>query len=126
MANINRYQKEILLQLEDKRHWTADALYGVLRKTYFLLWRGTVYRNLDEMHKEWLIDKQYGLGDKVLREIKKPPHCHIYCEESNSVMDVPPISVDDHSVQLPSWFAIRTIQIVVEWEFWDESCKIKV
>jgi Fe2+ or Zn2+ uptake regulation protein len=50
MANMNRYERELFLQLQDGKHWTAEDLYKILKKTYFLIGRGTVYRNLESLY----------------------------------------------------------------------------
>lgn len=121
---MNRYEKEILLHLQDGNHRIADDLYKLLKKDYLLLSRGTIYRNLESLYKKWLIEKHYWLGDAIIREIKKEPHCHIYCDQANKVLDIQPIDVDIKNIVLPKWFSINSVSVVIHGTFGDQVCSV--
>lgn len=122
---MNRYEKEIFLHLKDGKHRTAEDIYKALKKTYPTLWRGTVYRNLDSLYEHGAIEKRYGLWDTILREIRKDPHCHIFCDDSNTVLDIQPIEVNINDIQLPDDFTINSISVTIHGTFWDQICTIK-
>lgn len=61
MPNMNRYEREIFLHLQDGKHRTAEDIYKSLKKTYALIGRGTIYRNLDSLYEHGAIEKRYGL-----------------------------------------------------------------
>lgn len=48
MAKHDKYKREIELICETG-HWTAEDVYKKLKKNYFLLGIGTIYRNLTEL-----------------------------------------------------------------------------
>jgi Fur family peroxide stress response transcriptional regulator len=124
MANMNRYEREIFLHVQDWEHWTADLLYKKLRKTYLFLSRGTVYRNLESLYQHGVIEKHYWLWDTIIWEIKKQPHCHIFCDESNKILDIQPIDVNIDNIKLPDWFSINSISVIVHGTFWDQVCSV--
>lgn len=121
---MNRYEREIFLHLQDGKHRTAEELYKILKKTYFLVGRGTVYRNLESLYQHGSIEKHYWLWDTILREIKKEPHCHIYCDQANRVLDIQPIDVNIDNVRLPDWFKINSVSVVIHGTFGDQICTV--
>jgi len=121
---MNRYEKEIFVHLQDGKHRTADQMYKSLTKIYPTIWHATVYRNLDSLYEHGAIEKHYGLWDKILREIHKAPHCHIYCDDSNQVVDIQPIAVNLDQISLPKWFALNSVSVIIHGTFGDQICTI--
>ncbi len=121
---MNRYERELFLQLQDGKHWTAEDLYKILKKTYYLIGRGTVYRNLESLYNHGAIEKHYWLGDTIVWEMIKAPHCHIYCDQANRVLDIQPIDVNIENITLPDWFKVNTISVVIHGTFGDQICTI--
>jgi Fe2+ or Zn2+ uptake regulation protein len=56
MANQHRYRSEIQ-RICEKGHWTADQIHKELKKTYFFIGIGTVYRTLQAMVDEKVLMK---------------------------------------------------------------------
>lgn len=77
-----------------KAHPTAKWIYDKVRKTYPDVSLGTVYRNLDVLARQGLVNR-LDFGSSCDRfEAKIPPHHHFVCERCGSVLDVD-LPIDD-------------------------------
>jgi Fe2+ or Zn2+ uptake regulation protein len=91
----SRQRERILEMLRDTDvHPTADWIYDRLKKEFSGLSLGTVYRNLNILHKMGLIDRMdFGSTfDRYDAKIKQ--HYHFICENCGSVIDLE-TSIDD-------------------------------
>lgn len=120
MPNKHRYKKEIVL-LCNQWHWTAEDVFQKLKKDYFFLWIGTVYRNLQELIEEGLLMKTSGILDKVIFEKHKIPHGHIVCHRSWMIVDVPVDTIAFDGVDIPANFNLQNINIVFDGHFVGDS-----
>lgn len=116
MSNQNRYQKEILLLCE-KWHRTAEQVHKELKKDYFFLGIWTVYRNLQELVDQDILMKTNGVIDKVIYEMKKPDHWHLYCKRTGWILDVDISSLSIDKVDLPKEFQLDDVEITFRWAF---------
>jgi Fur family ferric uptake transcriptional regulator len=78
-------------------HPTADEVYEIVRRRIPRISMGTVYRNLDVLAKNGLIQKiDPGQGHPQMRfDAKTEDHYHITCMGCGSIEDVPMNSPDD-------------------------------
>jgi len=76
---------------------TADEVYEIVRKSIPRISMGTVYRNLDILAKNGLIQKiDPGQGHPQMRfDANTGDHYHITCMSCGSIEDVPVNSPDD-------------------------------
>ena len=93
------HQRKMILE-EVKRahtHPTADEVYEIVRKRIPRISLGTVYRNLDVLVKNGLIQKlDPGQGHPQMRfDAKTEDHYHITCMSCGSIEDVPLNSPED-------------------------------
>ena len=116
MSNIHRYKTEIIT-LTQTGHRTAEEIYKKLKKTYFFLGIGTVYRNLTELVNEGVLMKHHGLGDKILYEKAKPPHGHLFCQYTGMIEDVDISMVDFTGIEIPENFCMEEIQLTIAGHF---------
>ena len=82
-------QRERMLELlgQTEIHPTADWLYYQLKKEFPSLSLGTVYRNLNILVEQKLIQK-LPFGSTYDRyEVTKNPHYHLVCENCGRVQD---------------------------------------
>lgn len=123
MANQNRYKLEIKLLCE-KGHRTADQIYTELKKNYFFLGKGTVYRNLQEMVDEGVLMKTSGVIDKVLYEMKKEAHAHLFCRKTGWILDVDLSSLPRDAIMMPEDFNLEKTEIAFYGYFGepDDNC----
>ena len=108
-------QRERMLELlgQTETHPAADWLYFKLKKEFPSLSLGTVYRNLNILVKQKLIQK-LPLGITHDRyEIIKHPHYHLVCEECGCVQDfdMPQYTEINKQAQKMSGFDISRHQI---------------
>ncbi len=120
MPNKHRYKKEIELICQ-QWHWTADEIFAKLKKNYFFLGIGTVYRNLQELVDEWVLMKTSGILDKVIFKKNTWPHGHIVCHDSGMIMDVPVKDIVFDGIDFPENFNLQNINIVFDGHFVQED-----
>lgn len=65
--------------------------------------------------------KTSGVTDKVLYEIKKKPHGHLYCNRSGRIEDLDITKVKFDGVCLPDNFNLENIQITFNGHFNDNA-----
>ena len=108
-------QRERILELlgETGIHPTADWLYHKLKKEFPSLSLGTVYRNLNILGEQKLIQKLPFGSTHDHYEIIKNPHCHLVCEVCGCVedFDMPQYTEINKQVQKMSGFNIFRYRI---------------
>ncbi len=82
-------QRQRMLELlkQTEIHPTADWLYDKLKKEFPSLSMGTVYRNLNILVEQKLIQKLPFGSTHDRYEVIKSPHYHLVCENCGSVQD---------------------------------------
>ena len=82
-------QRERMLELlgQTEIHPTADWLYHKLKKKFPSLSLGTVYRNLNILVEQKLIQKLPFGSTHDRYEVIKNPHYHLVCETCGCVQD---------------------------------------
>jgi Fur family transcriptional regulator, peroxide stress response regulator len=108
-------QRERMLELlgQTEIHPTADWLYQELKKEFPSLSLGTVYRNLNILVEQKLIQKLPFGSTHDRYEAQKSPHYHLVCEECGSVQDfdIPQYTRINEQVQKMSNFKISRHRI---------------
>ncbi len=89
----NTPQRKILLEelCSLKTHPTASELYEIVRKRLPRISLGTVYRNLEVLHKDGRIIKLDLIGHEARFDGMVKPHCHVRCTACGKVRDLPEI-----------------------------------
>ena len=126
MANISRYKSEIIA-FTQTGHRTAEQIHKKLKKIYFFLGIGTVYRNLTDLVDDGVLMKHHGLWDKILYEKAKPPHGHLFCQYTGMIEDVDISMIDFTGITIPDNFVTQEIQVTIAGHFEGEEsayCKI--
>ena len=75
-------------------HPTAAEIYAAVRKRLPRISLGTVYRNLDVLHEDGMIDKLEFAGAETRFDGITDPHCHVRCIECGAIADVTEPEVD--------------------------------
>jgi Fur family peroxide stress response transcriptional regulator len=108
-------QRERMLELlgQTEIHPTADWLYQKLKKEFPSLSLGTVYRNLNILVKQKLIQKLPFGSTHDRYEVIKYPHYHLVCEACGRVQDfdMPQYSQINKQTQKMSGFSISRHRI---------------
>jgi len=89
-------QRQVILD-EFKRadtHLTADEIYNRVRRIMPRVSLGTIYRNLEILFSNGLINKLETAGHQKLFEANTHDHHHIRCEKCGELFDIPAKSVD--------------------------------
>ena len=69
-------------------HPTAAEIYSAVREKLPRISLGTVYRNLDVLHEDGLINKLEFAGAETRFDGVTAPHCHVRCTGCGMVADV--------------------------------------
>lgn len=82
-------RKAILEELQKvDTHPTADEVYEMVRNRLPKVSLGTIYRNLDMLASQGIIQKLH-MADSQMRFDGNPePHLHAYCQECGRVSDI--------------------------------------
>jgi Fur family peroxide stress response transcriptional regulator len=72
---------------QTEEHPSAETVYGMLAEDNPALSLGTVYKTLDALAEKGLVRKVF-CADGIKRyDIHTEPHAHLYCKESDKIMD---------------------------------------
>jgi len=108
-------QRERMLQLlgQTEIHPTADWLYQQLKKEFPSLSMGTVYRNLNILVDQKLIQKLPFGSTHDRYEVIRSPHYHLVCETCGCVhdFDMPQYTEINEQAQKVSGFNISRHRI---------------
>jgi Fur family ferric uptake transcriptional regulator len=108
----NTKQKEIILEEVQKMKdfFTAEDLYGIVKKRHSNIGMATVYRFLKELRKNKRIHA-YTCNNRLLYNKEKKSHCHFICEETGKVIHFDVDSLDFLKNKIPG--SISSFQIEV-------------
>jgi Fur family ferric uptake transcriptional regulator len=83
-------QRKVILEELRKlaSHPTADELYEIVRRRLPKISLGTVYRNLDMLSSQGIIQKLYVAESQMRFDGNTQPHSHVHCIECGRVADV--------------------------------------
>jgi Fur family transcriptional regulator, ferric uptake regulator len=88
-VRITKQRQMILDQLRQlKSHPTADDLYLKLRQQMPRISLGTIYRNLEILSQEGLIQKLEVGGTQKRFDGNAQNHCHVRCQQCGRVDDI--------------------------------------
>lgn len=93
MAGTRRFSRQRQLILDTVRsldcHPTADDIYSIVKHSIPAISLGTVYRNLNVLVEEGLVQK-VSIGKMTERyDSRLEPHYHMICLKCGRVVDVP-------------------------------------
>lgn len=94
-------QRELIYKtvMENPIHPSADTVYALVRKEHPTISLGTVYRNLNLLVREGLLQKISfpNVSDHFDGKLEK--HCHILCEQCGQVYDIDSPCLDIAALQ---------------------------
>ena len=73
--------------MEDKSHPTVDSVYMKVRKAIPTISRATVYRTLETLADEGLIQRVLHPGSSARYDGNPVPHAHMVCKECGKTED---------------------------------------
>ena len=95
MQRMTKQRKTILEELRKVgTHPTADELYEIVRERLPRISLGTVYRNLDVLHKRGEVVKLKPNGGQSRFDGNTMKHHHIRCTLCGHVADLPESGID--------------------------------
>ncbi|MDQ7823810.1 MAG: transcriptional repressor [Candidatus Eremiobacteraeota bacterium] len=110
IKRVTTQRKVILDEIKkNKTHPTAEEFYEILRKRLPRISIGTVYRNLEILHKAGLVSR-FEMGNLQRRyDGNADPHYHIRCIECNRLDDIciTPLAGIEEEVRTLSSYEVR-------------------
>lgn len=89
-------QKTIILNsLKELHHPSAEELFEVIHQEYPLISKATVYRNLNLLVEEWIIDKLEVTDGPARFDLPMKKHYHLRCDNCGKLMDIEMDYLDD-------------------------------
>ncbi|MCK9995096.1 MAG: transcriptional repressor [Candidatus Krumholzibacteria bacterium] len=82
-----------------KSHPTAAELYAIVRKRLPRISLGTVYRNLEVLHEDGVIDKMEFAGAESRFDGNTELHYHVRCTECGRIEDIFPLDWEQTPAQ---------------------------
>ncbi len=127
MVNQHRYWAEIQ-RICATWHRTAEQIHKELKKTYFFVGIGTIYRTLQEMVNEWILMKTQWIIDKVIYEIAKPAHGHLHCKVTGWILDVDTSPLHAGEFTFPEGFTLDEVNVIFNGWFYKtgDNCEWEV
>jgi len=129
--NKHRYKNEIIL-LCKAGHKNADQIFSELKKNYPNIWLGTVYRNLNELYQDGILEKIPGIHNKIIYEIKKEKddniHGHLVCENTWKIISIDVSKIKELDLGLPANFDLKKVEVIFYGKYKNTSgeCKGKI
>ena len=99
-------QREVVLSELQKsiKHPTADEVYEMVRKHVHRISLGTVYRNLENLAEEGLINRIEGIPMRF--DARTDDHYHIRCKHCSKIADLPSngqVNIEETVENLDDW-----------------------
>ena len=101
------YYKEDILEICKNKHLTVEEIFSELSKLYPEAWKSSVYRNVEEMVKDWELKKAYF-------ENTKHKHIHLIDKNTWEIFD---LDENLKILNLPKNFIVSDMDIKIFWEF---------
>ncbi|MDP3928253.1 MAG: Fur family transcriptional regulator [Bacteroidota bacterium] len=104
-----------------KHHPSAEELYQKVSKKYPGVSLATIYKTLEVLVQNKLVNKVVTDEDKVRYDFRTDQHIHLYCQKTNKITDYEDPELDDlisnyfKSKSIPD-FIIKQIQINIQGE----------
>jgi Fur family transcriptional regulator, peroxide stress response regulator len=104
-----------------KHHPSAEELYQKVSKKYPGVSLATIYKTLEVLVQNKLVNKVVTDEDKVRYDFRTDQHIHLYCQKTNKITDYEDPELDDlisnyfKSKSIPD-FTIKQIQINIQGE----------
>lgn len=97
----NTPQRRVILQelCQMKSHPTAAELYAVVRQRLPRVSLGTIYRNLEVLHEDGMIQKMEFAGAETRFDGTLEQHYHVRCTECGRIEDIYPLDPGQTPVQ---------------------------
>ena len=108
------YYKEDILEICKNKHLTVEEIFSELSKLYPEAWKSSVYRNVEEMVKDWELKKVVWVGKTAYFENTKHKHIHLIDKNTWEIFD---LDENLKILNLPKNFIVSDMDIKIFWEF---------
>lgn len=112
----SRQREIILAELRAvTSHPTAQELHALVRRRMPRVSLGTVYRNLDLLARNGLIQKLEAGGGQARFDGNPQPHVHVRCVRCRRVTDLPDVPVDSTPPRMQTLSGYEILQARIEY-----------
>ncbi len=103
------YYIEDIIQVCDSNHLTAEEVFEKIKEKHKDAWKSSIYRNLEDLSRKWILRKVEGLGKKTYFEKDKWNHVHLVDTTTWEIVDFCPLKFDTSF--LPSNFSLENMDL---------------
>ncbi len=108
------YYKEDIKKICKDKHLTVEQIFEEISKIYSDAWKSSIYRNVEEMVKEWDLRKLVWVWKKSYFESNCWNHIHLVDVNTWQIIDLP----EDIIIKnLPENFKLKNMDVKLFWEF---------
>ncbi len=106
------YIDEIINICEDK-HLTVEEIFEQIKINFQDAWKSTIYRNVEQLAKKWILKKVIWVWKKAYFEKDKWNHIHLIDLETWKITDLD----EKIQIKLPEYFDAKSFDIKIFWTF---------
>jgi Fur family ferric uptake transcriptional regulator len=123
----NTPQRRVVLEelRHMKSHPTAAELYAVVRQRLPRISLGTVYRNLEVLHEDGMIQKMEFAGAESRFDGQMARHDHVRCTQCGRIEDIYPLESDPAPAQPAEMAGFKVEGYRLEYFGSCPSCRMK-
>lgn len=100
-----------IIDICDNKHLTVDEIFHFVSQKYPSAWKSSIYRNVEELAKDWILKKVVWASKKTYFEKSKAPHIHLIDELTGEIIDMDIQQIP--SFTLPEWFQVNDYDIKI-------------
>lgn len=109
------FYTEDIIKICDNKHLTVEQIFDELTEKYISVGKSSIYRNVEELVKKWILKKIIWVWTKTFYEKSKEDHIHLVNLETWKIIDLYNITIP--KIELPKWFEIDNYDIKIFGKF---------
>ncbi len=107
-----------ITQICDNQHLSVDEIFIKVSQEFLEAGKSSIYRNVEELVKKWVLKKVTGIWKKAYFEKAKTPHAHLIDEKSWEITDIEFKNLDKIFLKnIPNNFSVSNMDIKIFGKF---------
>lgn len=82
------YYNEYIREICDGKHLSVDEIFDIIKLKFPEAWKSSIYRNVEDLVKNWVLKKIDWIGKKSYFEKTKNEHIHLIDIDSWKIVDI--------------------------------------
>ena len=108
------FYTDAIIEICDNHHLTVDAIFQAVSQKFEDAGKSSIYRNVEELVKNWKLTKVIWVWKKAYFEKTKNPHAHLIDEKTWEISDIEFKDLDTSFLKkLPTNFKVSNMDIKI-------------